>query len=693
MNWGPILVGCVVVSAAMAQSPWVIRETGTSANLWGATFLRNPIPTPLLPDQIVAVGEQGTILTSADGGISWTRRQSGTSVWLTAVRYDSVLRRVFAVGDAGVILSSADGITWAREISPTTIRLNAFGSGWNGGTLYVVGEPGAGLLIRDQTGVWTQREVGFGQRWMRGMELPLAVGQDGGTFTQPGDDAQIAAGAQWQMLPLPSSADLEAIARGPLPIAIPASPNTSLVAVGADGTILQQAFSGWVTRPSGTKQRLRGICWKNSASVTLVTLILRIPIGEYFAVGTGGTILRSKDGVAWQLDAAPTERNLNSVAVADNTVIAVGDGGTILQTGGSQFAPSITRPPTTGTNADGVNYAEVEASGSGALTYLWVEIAGGAPYPVGTDSPRQSLAKVPFPGVDATFQLYVGNAFGLARSTTFTPNRFANLSSRAVVGPGDRLVIGGFALRGRAELSLPHTLLIRAVGPSLSSFGVANALQTPRLSVFAGSQLIAENTGWESSANAAAISAAARTVGAFPLSGGSADSALLLNLPPGNYTAQVTSASDLAGVALVEVYDTEAPGLSRLKNLSARVQVQSDEGTLISGLVIDGGVSKSVLLRAAGPALAAFGLPGFLARPRLTLFKGSTPVATATDWDSSANAGDIRAAAATVNAFAFPNGSADAALMLSLDPGAYTLQVTGADGGSGVALVEVYEMP
>ena len=179
---------------------------------------------------------------------------------------------------------------------------------------------------------------------------------------------------------------------------------------------------------------------------------------------------------------------------------------------------------------------------------------------------------------------------------------------------------------------------------------------------------------------------------AFPLASNSADSALLLSLAAGNYTAQVESVGGATGTALVEVYDIGAPTVSRLANVSTRSLVKPGEADLISGFVIGGGLRKTVLLRAAGPALAGFGLASALARPRLTLFRGSTVVASAGAWSQSANPNALSEAARTIGAFEFPANSADAALLIELEPGAYTIQVTSADGGSGVALAEVYEL-
>ncbi len=639
----------------------------------------------------MVVGEQGTILTSTDEGATWTQRISGTNSWLVAATYSPTLKRYFAVGDGGIILSSADAVAWVREASPTSIRLNGVTDSGNG-TVYAIGESGAGLLQRDPNGVWTRSDVGFGNRWMRGLILfdqRCAVGQGGAIFT-PQPDAPFT--TAWSQTPVTTTEDLESIAYGVAAGAPVGSLGFNLVAVGGGGTILQSSAGKWVARSSGTAEHLRGVCWKTGAGLTLVTLTVHVTIGEYFAVGTNGVILRSRDGTAWQADAVPTRSNLNTVLTTQNTVLAVGDGGTILQTGGTGAAPVITRAPVTGLDANGQPYAEATVAGDGALTYLWVQLTAGPPSPVGTNYPRQSLALAPWGWNGGTFQLLAGNAFGLTGSATFTPNRFLNLAGRALVGSGDNVLIGGFSIAG-IDLPRSRTVLIRAVGPALANFGAGNPLRAPRLSLFAGSQLIAANTGWESNADPAAIRSAAQGVGAFPLASGAADSALLLTLTPGNYTAQISSADGAAGVALIEIYDTDPPGLSRLKNLSARAQVQTGAAVLIGGLVIDGGVKKNVLLRAAGPALAQFSLPGFLAQPKLILFKDGNAIATVAAWGNAANVAAIRDAAKSVGAFPFADGSADSAMLLQLDPGAYTVQVAGADGGTGVALVEVYEVP
>lgn len=670
--------------AGFAQSPWTVNASGTTVDLAGAAYRFQQASEEASQGLLVAVGAQGVIVTSADQGASWVRRESGTTAALTAVALLNSGSRFVAVGERGVILSSSDGVVWTRESVAATVRLNAVDSLGR-----AVGEAGVGVLTRATNGTWTQRDAGFGDRSMRAL-VPgrgVVVGQGGAIFSSTNDFSSDPPFVRWESTVSPVTADLEAATSGGFFSGAPP------VVVGAQGMILQLDRSVWLARTSGTQQHLRGVCYKGGF-LTLITSINTISVGEYFAVGDAGVVLRSANGTAWQPDLVPTQRSLRAIVSTADYVVAVGEGGVVVRAGGPGALPTITRQPVVRMGADGRYVAEAGVSGQGALTYNWVQFTAGRPYPVGTDYPVQSLARPPF-GVNVLpFQLLVANAFGTVRSELFTPNRFLNLASRAVVGSGERVLIAGFALGGSADdLRHTRTMLIRAVGPALVQFGVFAALAAPRLTLFAGSQVVASNAGWSNNADAVAIRAATDRTGAFPLATGAADSALLVTLPPGNYTAQVTSGDGATGVALVELYDLDQPELSRLKNVSTRMRVQGGEGVPITGFVIDGGVKKSVLLRAAGPALAGFGVGEVLARPRLTLYRNGQVVATAAGWGAATNVTAIRAAAAAVNAFAFGEGSADTALLTDLEPGTYSLLVSAADGGTGVTLVEVYEVP
>ncbi|MEY2879243.1 MAG: hypothetical protein RLZZ15_1623 [Verrucomicrobiota bacterium] len=282
---------------------------------------------------------------------------------------------------------------------------------------------------------------------------------------------------------------------------------------------------------------------------------------------------------------------------------------------------------------------------------------------------------------------------GLADSAPATAEqRLINNSTRARAGTGDQVAIAGFVITGEES----KTVLIRAVGPTLAGFGVTGVLAAPTLELFRGGSNIplARNAGWSLGGAAPAVAAAAGRAGAFTLAPGTADAALLTTLAPGAYSAVISSADARAGVGLVEVYDLSgaAPG-QRLGNLSVRAFAGADADTLIVGVVVAGTVPKRLLLRAVGPGLTAFGVAGALARPQLAVFAGATEVARNAGWSASPDAAAIAAAAAQAGAFPLASGAADSALLISLAPGAYTAQVAGLGGATGVALVEVYAVP
>ena len=243
-------------------------------------------------------------------------------------------------------------------------------------------------------------------------------------------------------------------------------------------------------------------------------------------------------------------------------------------------------------------------------------------------------------------------------------------------------------------------MLIRGIGPSLTQYGVSGALNYPVLTLFdsSGTQIGIDNLSWSVSSNFAQIVSAETTTGAFPLNYETTDSALLVNLAPGNYTAEVSATSAFSGadntpgVGLAEVYEVSSAG-AHLVNISTRAYVGTGSNVEIAGIVVTGGSPAYVLVRAVGPALTQFGVSGVLAKPSLSVTDSSgNTVATNTGWSTGSNAASVASATATVGAFALPSGSADCALLLTLQPGSYTAVVSGVGGTTGVALVEAYQI-
>ena len=285
----------------------------------------------------------------------------------------------------------------------------------------------------------------------------------------------------------------------------------------------------------------------------------------------------------------------------------------------------------------------------------------------------------------------ISSISGVSESVGHT-DRLVNISTRGSTGDNDKIIIAGFVISGTA----PKDVLIRAVGPGLTAFSVTGAMENPVLTLYRGSQVIFANDDWSSSADAVLLAAEATRLGASGLALGGKDAALLATLEPGAYTAHITrAAGSLNGVALIELYDASADAGAenqRLVNISSRGDVRTGEGILISGFVVTGNYPKKVLIRGVGPTLASQGVSGVLANPMLRIWKGSTEIAANDNWMTD-NAVAIDAAAMQVGAFPLDNLSNDAAILLTLAPGVYTAQVSGSGGTTGIALVEVYDVP
>ena len=314
------------------------------------------------------------------------------------------------------------------------------------------------------------------------------------------------------------------------------------------------------------------------------------------------------------------------------------------------------------------------------------------------DSPRCELTPLPdgrllvsgaslgINGVPRTF---------LARlipDTHYAATRLKGLSARANAGSGDQTLIVGFAIGGSGQ----KTMLVRGVGPGLAAYGVGGTLADPQLTLFNGSTVVLANDNWADGNGGPGVVAVTAQVQDFPLAPGSKDAATVATLGSGLYTMHLAGHGG-AGVALAEAYDADpAPAdfnSARVVSFSARTQAGVGDRTLIAGFIVDGSDTKRLLIRAVGPGLTQFGVGGVLADPVLTLYQGNTIIATNDDWTSSNSGVALQTAAQQTGAFALDSSSKDSALLVALPPGAYTAQVSGKNGTTGVALVEVYELP
>jgi hypothetical protein len=254
-----------------------------------------------------------------------------------------------------------------------------------------------------------------------------------------------------------------------------------------------------------------------------------------------------------------------------------------------------------------------------------------------------------------------------------------NLSTRGLVATGDNVLIGGFIVSGTE----PKRMVLRALGPSLSGFGLSDVLRDPVLRVYDSSgSLVASNDNWQSDPNHFVLTANGLAP-ANPL-----EPAIARNLVPGAYTAIVSGKDATPGIALVELYDISPVANSKFVNISTRGSVATEDNILISGFIIGDVDSATVVVRALGPTLAGYGVSGVLSDPTLTIYdaRGSA-IASNDNWLDNTNWIDIRK-----NGLSPPN-PLESALVLHLPAGAYTAVVRGANGGTGIGLAEVYTLP
>jgi hypothetical protein len=277
----------------------------------------------------------------------------------------------------------------------------------------------------------------------------------------------------------------------------------------------------------------------------------------------------------------------------------------------------------------------------------------------------------------------------IASGVPFSDGVLKSLSTRGQVGTGDNILIAGFVVTGTA----PKQVLIRAIGPTLSSFGISGPLTNPYLQLYQGGIAVAANDNWGGDPALVNAQAAAK---AFALPAGSLDSVLLATLAPGLYSAQVSGVSGTTGVALVEFYDLDANTpftTQKTTSVSTRGVVGAGDKVLIAGINITGNIPKKVLVRAIGPTLAGFGVSNVLADPILTIYRGNTVVRENDNWETGNDPTLIVDATTQIGTFPLSSGTKDAVILMTLPPGLYTAVVSSANGATGVALVEVYEVP
>ena len=284
-----------------------------------------------------------------------------------------------------------------------------------------------------------------------------------------------------------------------------------------------------------------------------------------------------------------------------------------------------------------------------------------------------------------------GTVIVAAASPTPTPTptprppsqaQLLNISTRMNVQTGDNVLIGGFIVTGTA----PKKVLLRAIGPSLANANppVPGALADPVLEFHAADgSLITSNDNWKDTQQTEI-----EATGIPPTN--DLESALVITLNPGNYTAIVLGKNGTNGIGLVEGYDLDEAADSQLANISTRGFVETGSNVMIGGFILGNGTgTTNVLIRAIGPSLANANppVPGALADPTLELHDENGVLVMSNDnWKDSQQA-EIEATGIP------PTNDLESAMVVTLPATAHTAIVAGKDGGMGVALVEAYRLP
>jgi hypothetical protein len=571
------------------------------------------------------------------------------------------------------------------------------------GTVRLWGDPASGILtppadLRDV------RQLAIGSSTALGIYHALALRADG-TIVGWGDNTR-------GQITTPST-----VTRA---VAIAASDRLS-IALRPDGSVVRwgTTFTGAIPFPTGLSDVVAIASSGNAAHALALkrdgTVVgwgvnnenrATPPAGltDVVAIATGAahSLALKRDGtvVAWGNPAAG--RTAVPRALPPVKAIAASGAASFALTGPVSGPQILAQPQPQMVAVGGTATFSVELAGADGATYQWrkdgVAITGATARTLTVSQVTAASAGsydvvITVAGAQQTStaaRLTVGTG------TLPPPNapvaRIANLSIRTAAGNGPQTLIVGFVIGGPGT-SGAKPLLIRGVGPTLTGFGVENAINDPRIELYDGAQRkLLENDNWP--ANDAAVFT---RLGAFALAPGSRDAALYsANLSPASYSAQVSGAAGTSGIVLAEIYDaSDSAALSgttpRLVNVSARAVSGAGGDVLIAGFVITGPGEKRILIRGIGPTLGAFGVTGVLENPRLALFNSAeVRLQENDDWGG---ADTMTAAFDSVGAFRLERASRDAALLTTLQPGSYTVQVGGVNNTTGVALVEIYEVP
>jgi hypothetical protein len=598
-----VLLLCAVF--AQAQTTWTERNPAAPDGrlLWGIAEGASGM---------VACGNDGRLLFSADGK-TWTRCNSGTSVWLVAVTYGN--NRYIVVGDNGTILSSIDGTSWKTiSVSGTTARLNNVL--YANGKFVAVGERGT-IVVSETGDSWSATTSGV-TGWLHG----LAYGA--GTWVATGEAGTLTAsrdGSTWQRYSSGVTENLEAVTFAETVTSrysdTNSYTNSYFVAVGAKGKAII-GYSWESVSPGSVSRGFYAYPQYNAPKTTVRLSSIASYDKVFVTVGDNGTVLTAQSYLGpWTPVNTGTTKLLNATGFGKGSLFIAGENETILQS--EAIFPS---------RLGNVSTRALASSGANSMIAGTV-IAGTKPKQFLVRGVGPGLSKFNVPGVlpDPVLEIYdvdgrviatnsgweknpspssisaaaqsVGafaldagskdtslvislnpgaytfmlksasgtqSGIGLVEAYDMDPlsstsTKAINISTRAHVGTtAAETLITGLVVQGPSA----RTVLLRAVGPTLGSlFGLSGSLEDPVITLFAqDGSVIATNDNWSTATSVHGrdvtsedIRSAAAASGAFPLPADSKDASLLVNLTPGNYTVHVTSKNAKAGIALAEAYE------------------------------------------------------------------------------------------------------------------------------------------
>ncbi|MBI5768611.1 MAG: hypothetical protein HZA93_12505 [Verrucomicrobia bacterium] len=608
---------------------------------------------------IMSAGFTGSGTTTARAGFVHTSTDGVTWTNLAYAEASSFAELIFVNGRyysaaGSTIASSADLTTWTAHPTPLAGIYSYLDIAYGGGRWFATTNGAGGVVTSTDGSTWTQvpffsqlggyRVEYLDGTWFFYSQGNNAVSTDGTTFTT--------------------------VTRA----------NTT---PGGTATIL--AINGRYLAP-GPGYFLAGLDGRNWAQFGLWPTIT-------------GALFASYNEMAFGAGRYVTAGNVFGGASAGGNIITLAESTAPALT--FPVPPSITTAPLATNAVLGRSATFSVAAAGGGNTDQWRKdnsaIAGAtaATYTIATVTAASA----------GNYAVRITNSLGTTTSTpvalTLIPaafaGRLANMSIRTGAGTGDNTLIVGLGLGGAAT-SGPKAVLARAIGPTLGAFGVGGALADPVMTVLQGQSTVATNDDWSGAFDFG-------SVGAFALAGTPIRDSAIYNpaLAPNSYSIQIVGKNNGTGIALAEIYDA-TPSASftattpRLVNVSARTQVGTGDNILIAGFAVGGQSSVRVLIRAVGPTLGTFGVGGALLDPKLEIYSGSTKINENDNWGSpasgAAGTAELKAAFTSVAAFAFANDtSRDAALVATLAPGTYTAQISGIGNTTGVALVEIYELP